>query len=54
MPRPPRGREKLTIHLPPDLIRRARIAAAAEGVPLGDLIEEALESYLAKKKGDPK
>lgn len=47
---------KATLYLPSDLLERLRNAACEERVPLGQIAEKALRSYLAraeKKRGSP-
>lgn len=39
-----------TLELPPDLVKRARILAAEQGLPLRALVEQALRDFLARKE----
>ena len=39
-----------SLELPPDLLRRARIAAAERGLPLRAFVEQALRDALARKE----
>jgi len=45
-----RGRHMTTLELPPDLVKRARIFAAQQGLPLRALVEQALRDFLARKE----
>jgi len=44
---------RITVHVPDDLLARARIKAAAEGRTLTSLIEEGLRTVLAKRHAAP-
>jgi predicted DNA binding CopG/RHH family protein len=45
-----RGRRMTSLELPPDLLRRARIAAAERGLPFRAFVEQALRDALARKE----
>lgn len=45
-----RGRRMTTLELPPDLLHRARVAAAERGIALRAFVEEALRDALARKE----
>ena len=45
-----RGRRMTTLELPPDLLHRARVAAAERGLPFRALVEQALRAFLAHKE----
>ena len=39
-----------TLELPPELLHRARVAAAERGLPFRTLVEQALRAFLARKE----
>lgn len=43
--------KQLGVRVQRDLYRRLRIAAAESERPIADLLEEALEQYLARREG---
>ena len=45
-----RGRRMTTLELPPDLLHRARVAAAERGLPFRAVVEQALRTFLARKE----
>ena len=45
-----RGKRITSVELPPELLKAARVYAAARGIPLRELIEEALHMRLARKE----
>ena len=46
----PRRDKQLGVRVPRELYRQLRIAAAYAERPMADLIEEALEQYLARRR----
>ncbi len=47
-PPAPMRKQQFNIYLPPALIRRAKYRALDEQLSLSDLVEQALERYLAQ------
>ena len=47
-----RGKKQFNVYLPPELIRRAKYRALDEQTSLSELVERALETYLAKGDHD--
>jgi len=45
-----RGKRMTSVELPPELLKAARLHAAAHGITLRELIEEALRHRLAQKE----
>jgi hypothetical protein len=45
-----RGKRMTSVELPPELLKEARLHAAAYGITLRELIEEALRHRLAQKE----
>lgn len=45
-----RGRQMTSLELPPDLLHRARVAAAERGLPFRAFVEQALRDALARKE----
>jgi hypothetical protein len=45
---------KTTLEIPDALFRRAKSLAAEQGIPLRELISEALAEKLGRRNGDPK
>jgi hypothetical protein len=45
-----RGKRITSVELPPELLKAARVYAAARGISLRELIEEALHMRLARKE----
>jgi hypothetical protein len=42
---------QLCVHLPPPLVRKAKLMAAERGLPLKDLVRQALKRYLHDECG---
>jgi hypothetical protein len=47
-------KKRISILIEEEVIRHAKQRAAQEAKPLGDLIQDALVSYLSKKRTDPR